>query len=197
MEFKLINSRESDNILIWDLLVRIFHWALASFFILAYFLEGYRLSLHVHAGYTIGLLVMFRIIWGVIGSDSARFANFLVTPREALSYTVALVKGSSSHYLGHNPAGAVMIVALLSSLLLTTVSGIVLFALEGSGPLANTFVASWPGGLTATVHDLAADICLILVVMHVLGVFFSSVYYKENLAKSMITGKKKTQGKLS
>ena len=183
--------------MIWDLLVRVFHWALAVFFLLAYSLAGSRLSLHVHVGYTVGLLVLFRIIWGVIGSDPARFANFLVTPQKSLRYLLEMVSGSSVHFLGHNPAGAAMIVALLSCLLATTLSGIALFALEGSGPLANTFVATWPGGLLANVHDLAADICLVLVILHVFGVFISSVFNKENLIKSMITGKKKIRSELS
>jgi len=84
-----------------------------------------------------------------------------------------------------------MIVALLVCVLLTSLSGVALFALEGSGPLANTFVANWPGDLLEGGHEFFANLSLALVVIHVIGVVYSSYVYRENLIKSMITGKKK------
>jgi len=175
---------------VWDLLVRIFHWSLASFFLLAYFLEGNSLSLHVHVGYTIALLVLFRLIWGVIGSESARFSNFVVWPGKSFRYLLQHAKGQATYYRGHNPAGAMMIVALLTILLLASLSGIALYGLEGTGPLANTFVMSWPGGLLAVVHEVSADLSLALIVLHVVGVILSSYIYRQNLTLSMITGYK-------
>ncbi len=86
-----------------------------------------------------------------------------------------------------------MIVALLISLFFTALSGMALFALEGSGPFANTFVMSWPGGLLEDIHELSADISMALVILHVLGVMYTSYLYRENLSKSMITGKKNGQ----
>lgn len=181
-------------ILVWDLLVRIFHWSLAIFFLLAYFLEGDHLRLHSHLGYTVGLLVLFRVLWGMMGSDPARFRNFVVTPGKSLRYLQQLLRGKPNYYLGHNPAGAAMTIALLLSLLFAAFSGIALFALEGSGPLANTSVSSWPGGLLAVLHQYSANLSMTLVVMHVLGVVYSSYVYRENLAKAMLTGRKKTRG---
>lgn len=175
----------------WDLPIRVFHWALAFFFLVAYFLEGDRLRLHSHVGYTVGLLVLFRVIWGVIGSDSARFVNFVVWPWKSLVYLLQQAQGKTSHYIGHNPAGAAMIVLLLTTVMLTVLSGIALFALEGSGPLAGTFVMSWSGGLLEDIHEFSANSCLALVVVHVLGVIFSSYISHENLTKSMFTGYKK------
>jgi len=174
-------------------MVRVFHWSLAVFFLTAYFLEGNSLNLHVHVGYTVALLVLFRLIWGVIGSQTARFSNFVVWPWQSLRYLLQLTKGQANYYLGHNPAGATMIVALLFMLLLTAFSGMALYGLEGAGPLANTVVMSWPGGLLADLHELSADLCLALVIMHVLGVAFSSFLYRENLTRSMITGYKDEQ----
>lgn len=84
-----------------------------------------------------------------------------------------------------------MIMALLGCVFLTAVSGITLFALEGSGPLANTFVVFWPGDVVETVHELSANLSLALVVIHVLGVVYSSYFERENLTRSMITGYKK------
>ncbi|MDP6537097.1 MAG: cytochrome b/b6 domain-containing protein [Gammaproteobacteria bacterium] len=177
----------------WDLLVRVFHWSLALFFLLAYFLEGAGLKLHSHVGYTVALLVLFRIVWGVIGSESARFANFVVWPWQSIRYVLRLAQGQASYYRGHNPAGAAMVVVLLAMLLLTALSGIALYALQGSGPLANTSVVSWPGGLLADVHEYSADLSLLLIVMHVAGVLFSSYIYRENLTWSMFTGYKNKQ----
>lgn len=115
----------------------------------------------------------------------------MVRPGESLRYFAALLRGKSKSYLGHNPAGAAMIMALLGCVFLTAVSGITLFALEGSGPLANTFVVFWPGDVVETVHELSANLSLALVVIHVLGVVYSSYLERENLTRSMITGYKK------
>jgi len=176
---------------VWDLFLRIFHWSLAFFFLLAYFLVTDRLRLHSHAGYTVGLLVLFRVLWGVIGSRPAHFVEFVVGPWRSIRYFALLLRGRANNYLGHNPAGAAMIVALLVCVLLTSLSGVALFALEGSGPLANTFVANWPGDLLEGGHEFFANLSLALVVIHVIGVVYSSYVYRENLIKSMITGKKK------
>ena len=117
----------------------------------------------------------------------------MVWPWQSLRYLAVLMKGTAEHYRGHNPAGAIMIVALLVILLVTALSGIALYGMEGTGPLANTFVMGWPGGVLADVHEISADLCLVLVVLHVLGVALSSYLYRENLTKSMITGYKNEQ----
>lgn len=193
-ESTAIEPREKKSIQVWDLQVRVFHWALAFFFGLAYFLEGDRLRLHSHAGYTVALLVLFRVVWGFIGSDRARFVDFVVRPKESLRYLVQLVRGRARSYLGHNPAGAAMIVALLAGMLITALTGMTLYALEGSGPLAKTFVSSWPGDLLEDVHEFFADFSLVLVIVHVTGVLLSSYSLRENLTKAMITGHKNGKG---
>ena len=176
--------------MVWDPLVRVFHWALAFFFILAYFLEGKGLKMHSYAGYTVVLLVLFRIVWGAIGTRHARFSDFLVKPDESIRYFIQLLRGNAKSHVGHNPAGAAMIVLMLFSLSITALSGISLFALEGSGPLANTFVSSWSGSLQENIHEFFADFSVALVIVHVIGVVYSSLVHRENLIKAMITGKK-------
>ena len=146
--------------------------------------------MHSYAGYTVALLVLFRIVWGVIGSRYARFSDFLVRPGESIRYFMQLLRGKAKSHVGHNPAGAAMIVLMLFSLLVTALSGISLFALEGSGPLADTFVSSWPGGVQEDIHGFFADFSVALVIVHVTGVVFSSLLHRENLIKAMITGKK-------
>lgn len=158
---------------------------------LAYFVEGDRLKLHAHAGYTVALLVLFRCVWGITGSKYGRFSEFVVRPSVSLRYLSDLLKGNSKMHLGHNPAGALMIVILLCCIFFTAITGISLYALEGSGPLANTFIASWPGGVLESVHELLATLSIALIIIHVFGVMLSSYLDKENLTISMFTGYKR------
>lgn len=178
----------------WDPMVRIGHWALAAFFGLAYWLGGDWLNLHAHAGYTVALLVGFRIFWGVAGPDRARFTDFVVAPARVLDYlrrlASARVSGQVPTYRGHDPAGAVMIVLLLVSLAVTTVSGTVLFAMENRGPLPRSWILDWPGAVVEIVHHTAADVSLWLVVAHILGVLVMSMVVRQNLIGAMIHGRK-------
>jgi cytochrome b len=174
----------------WDPLVRLFHWSLVVFFFLAYILEGDWLSLHTHAGYTVALLVMFRLVWGAIGSKHAQFRDFVASPHSVISYLQQLASGETPPRRGHDPAGAVMILALLLCLTLVTLSGMSLYALEGSGPLAGTSVSRWPGPLLEQVHGFLADLTVVLVGLHVLGVLVISWRHRENLIKAMFTGGK-------
>jgi len=184
----------SDSSQVWDPLVRIFHWSVAAFFALAYLLEGDWPGLHSHAGYTVALLVAFRIVWGFIGSSRARFSNFIASPAVTVRYLRELLGGRSEPYTGHDPAGAVMILVLLFSLLTTALSGMSLFAMEGSGPLAHTFVASWPDRLMVEVHEFSSEFTLWMVVVHVSGVLLTSVLHGRNLVKAMVTGYKNGSG---
>lgn len=178
---------------VWDPFVRLFHWALVLFFFLAYYLEGDWRELHSHAGYTVALLVSFRIIWGFIGTSAARFANFVVPPRDISAYLSGFVRGTSEPHAGHDPAGAVMILVLLTSLLATTITGMSLFAMEGSGPLVGTFVTRWPGHVVEDLHEFFADFTVILVLVHVVGVLVTSRVHQQNLIAAMITGRKKSR----
>ncbi len=185
-----LNPQEKKLPIVWDPLVRLFHWSLFFFFFLAY-LEDDWLSLHGHAGYTVMLLVLFRLIWGVIGTRHARFTDFVTTPAVAIIYLKQLFSRTAERHLGHNPAGTAMILLLLILMIITGFSGMSLFALEGSGPLANTFVASWPGYVLADVHEFFANFTLIAVIVHIVGVLLTSLVHKENLPGTMITGRKR------
>ena len=178
---------------VWDPLVRISHWLLVLFFFLAYLLEVDGSKMHAHAGYTVGLLVLFRFLWGIIGYGFARFSDFIAPPRQTLNYLRLLGARKAKRFVGHNPAGGSMIVVLLASLLLTTFTGICLFAMEGSGPLANTVVAQWPGLLFEEAHEFLANFTLFLIILHIAGVVFSSRLHNENLAMAMFTGRKRRE----
>lgn len=182
------------QILVWDLPVRIFHWALVTSFFLAYVSEDDWLSVHVWAGYTVGGLVFFRLVWGVIGSRYARFADFLCKPSSAWRYLIDILTLKARRYLGHNPAGAWMIVMLLVVLLMTVLSGLIVYAADqDAGPLAGMIGQSdeewWED-----VHEWCANVTVFLIVFHVLGVLLESLVQRENLARSMWYGYKRNHG---
>jgi len=179
-----------ESVPVWDPLIRIFHWSLAGFFLLAYFTEDELLTVHVYAGYAVAGLIVFRLIWGLIGTRHARFTDFATGPAGLLRYLGQLLTGQAPRYLGHNPAGAAMIIALLACLALTAFTGITLIAGDGIGPLAETIFANLSGEALEEVHEFFANLTLFLVVLHVAGVLISSLLHRENLVKAMLTGRK-------
>ena len=129
---------ELQSIKVWDPIVRLGHWTLVIAFFTAYFTEEDFLTQHVWAGYVVGSVVLFRIVWGFVGSKYAKFSNFVYTPNAVLAYLKGLISRKPQHYLGHNPAGGAMVLALLLGLSGTTYTGLKLYAVEkNAGPLAN------------------------------------------------------------
>lgn len=168
-----------QRILVWDIPTRIFHWVLALSFAGAFLTaetERYR-DLHLSLGYLMLGLIAFRLIWGFLGSRYARFSSFTFRPGEVVAYLKSLLNREPRHYLGHNPAGAVAIFLLLGLTLLTGLSGILLYFEVG-------------GEAFEEVHEAAANGMLAVVVIHIAGVFVSSLLHRENLVRSMITGYK-------
>jgi cytochrome b len=199
--------------LVWDALVRFFHWSLVVAFVIAYVSEGEPLTLHVWAGYVIGALVVLRIVWGFIGSPHARFSDFVFPAGRVISYLSDEIRFRGRRYLGHSPAGGAMVIALLFMLLATTGSGLTLFAVhEGKGPFS-TFIARADNSspqpsigvagsgeeasesptveLWEEVHEVLANLTLLLVLLHVGGVALASYSHKENLIAAMLDGKKR------
>ncbi|MAT66538.1 MAG: cytochrome B [Gammaproteobacteria bacterium] len=184
---------QTDTVRVWDPLVRIFHWTLVMAFFTAYLTEDDWLDLHTLAGYTVLGLVAFRLLWGLIGTRHARFGDFVKRPREVLAYLRQVLTLHPRRYLGHNPAGGLMIVLLLASLLATTGFGLAVYgAEEGAGPLAGMFagVSEGTGHLVEEVHEFFANFTLFLVAVHVAGVIVESLLHGENLVRSMVTGRK-------
>jgi len=177
----------------WDPLVRVFHWSLVFFFLLAFATEDDWMNLHVWAGYAIAMLIGFRLLWGIIGTRNARFLTFVKSPRVVKQHLRNMATLKAPHYLGHNPVAAVMIIALLGSISMIAFSGMVLIAAEGQGPLAGTLFASANGDTMEEIHEFFANFTLLLVFLHVGGVVVSSLLEGENLVKAMITGRKKAR----
>ena len=184
---------EDNSIRVWDPVVRIGHWTLVTAFFTAYFTEDEFLTVHVWAGYVIGVVILFRLVWGFIGSEHARFKNFVRSPSATLTYLADLVRKRSKRYLGHNPAGAAMILALLFFLAGTVFSGVVLYGMEeGAGPLAAWVIeGSEREELWEELHEVFANLTLLLVGLHIAGMLFSSYVHRENLVKAMMTGRKR------
>lgn len=127
----------NNQVRVWDPLVRLFHWSLVLTFFISYFTGDDENQLHIYAGYAVLGLIIFRLIWGIIGSKNARFSDFLTSPGKVIEYLKSLISVKPKHYLGHNPAGGWMVIALLISLFVATISGLKLYAVEeGKGPLA-------------------------------------------------------------
>ena len=180
----------SGHILVWDIGVRLFHWLLVASFTTAYFSQTGSYNLHIYAGYSVLGLLAFRLIWGVVGTGHARFTSFLFKPSVVLRYLAGMIKLRPQRYLGHNPAGGVMIVLLLLCLLVISLTGIVLDASENrAGPLADTSLILYKG-ISRNVHVGATNAALVLIAVHLLGVLYSSLVNRENLLRAMITGRK-------
>ncbi len=179
----------NNEVKVWDLAVRIFHWLLVISFFAAYVTEEDFLTVHVWAGYTVMGLVGFRLIWGFIGGRYARFSNFVCSPAQSANYLLDALTGKAKRYIGHNPAGGAMIVLLLLSLAVAIVTGLAVYgAEEHAGPLAGVIRSN--GDFWEEIHEFFANLTLFLVAVHIFGVIMESWLHKENLAKAMITGYK-------
>ena len=168
---------------VWDPFVRAFHWALAACFAAAWLSPENWEGLHDAAGYAAGALVALRVVWGFVGPGYARFAQFVRSPETVIAYLRAIKDGSERRYIGHNPAGGAMIVVLLAAIAATAVSGWLL-----------TTDAFWGSTALQHVHSAFAHGVLALVVLHLGGVLLASLRHRENLARAMVVGVKRTAG---
>ncbi len=167
----------NPKMLVWDIPTRVFHWLLVISFAGSYLTaesERYR-DIHVVLGYTLLGLIVFRLLWGFVGTRYARFKSFWFKPSETIHYIVSLVKAKPTHYVGHNPAGAIAVFLLLTLGLIAAISGVLIF--EDMG-----------GDMLEELHEVVANGMLVLVGIHLLGVLISSVLHRENLVRAMITG---------
>jgi cytochrome b len=185
--------RKKRQIKVWDPFVRLFHWTLVGAYLIAWMTEDEWMRLHVSAGYVIGTLLLLRIVWGFTGTRYARFSDFVTSPSQVLSYLRNLLFFRAKRTIGHNPAGGAMIVALLVTLLITAFTGLLAYGAEGLGPLAEPLFSnsSYGGELFEEIHEFFANLTLLLVAIHLSGVLFGSLLHRENLVRSMITGRKR------
>lgn len=190
---------DTRHVVAWDLPTRLFHWVLLVLVVSAWVsfqyaeaLGDFRLKWHRWNGLAILILLVWRLMWGFAGASTARFASFLASPRAALAYARDFVFGRKARYLGHNPLGAWMVIALLAALIAQATLG--LFALEhndlATGPLYRLAGAKLAKTLTSwhawTFHWLI----LPLVALHATANILYGLLAKEPLVEAMITGRK-------
>lgn len=207
-----MHAQASSEIQVWDPFVRIVHWTVALGFFIAYLTED-AITLHVWAGYVVGVLVLVRILWGFVGPRHARFSDFVTGPTTAVRYLGDLMLSRAKRYVGHSPAGGAMVMVLLVFLIATVVTGLIRYAEEdGAGPLALLYTqtstvagqqtleseADWDRdrlgeSALSEAHEVIANVTLGLVVFHIFGVLLASFVHHENLVRAMITGYKRAE----
>ncbi len=165
---------------VWDRFVRLFHWTLVLCFFGAYLSTDDIDGLHALCGYAALALVLARVVWGFIGSGHARFASFVPGPRKLAAYLVALLQRREPRHLGHNPAGAVMILFLLCAVAGVGITGWML-----------TLDAFWGNGSVEGLHVLLVDTMIVAIVIHAGANIYASVRHRENLVTAMLTGRKR------
>jgi cytochrome b len=171
------------RIMVWDMPTRVFHWLQVLSFGAAYltaFSERLR-NYHVALGYILLGLLIFRLLWGFIGTRYARFSSFLFNPGEVVAYLLTMIKRKPEHYMGHNPAGSVSVLLLLALGLFIGVTGVLALQDEASD-------------LVVEMHGVATNVMLGVILLHLIGVVMSSILHRENLVRAMITGFKTVPG---
>ena len=176
-----MNSTETEitSVKVWDWPVRVFHWTLAASVIGAYVTgesEDFE-RLHHTLGWVAAGLIAFRVVWGLVGTRYARFSEFVRGPEQVWSYIKSLRSSEPQHFVGHNPVGAVAVILLMGLTALSVYSGWLALAEDA---------AEW----LEEAHEIAANTLITVVLVHVIGVLWSSRTHGENLLKAMLTGRK-------
>jgi cytochrome b len=182
---------------VWDIFIRVFHWSLVLAVSVAgltgFLLGATWLEIHIWAGAAAGALIFARLVWGFLGSTYARFRNFIPGPATVRSHIDELRAGTAPRHIGHNPLGALMILGLIGTILALGLSGAIQLGGEfKTGPLG--FLFSYDTArLMADLHGGFANILLTLVILHIAGALYESWRTRENLPKSMVTGRKESR----
>ncbi len=194
-EFEQREALATRAVKIWDLPIRFFHWLLVASIAVAavtgWLLPVTWLQLHLISGTVIGCLVLWRIVWGFTGTRYSRFRSFAFSPRATAAHLKFLTEGKVQREAGHNPLGALMVFALLGSISIIVLTGVVVLGGQfKQGPL-KAFV-SFAGAMNyREIHSVIAIALLVLIGGHLAGVIFESWRTRENLAAAMVTGKKR------
>ncbi|MBV1788470.1 cytochrome b/b6 domain-containing protein [Marinobacterium sp. D7] len=171
---------QAATVKVWDPLVRVFHWSLVLSFAIAWISADEWQDLHETCGYVVVGLVLFRLFWGLVGSRYARFAQFVRHPRTVVGYLHDIRHAREARHIGHNPAGGMMVIALLIGLSTLTFSG-----------WLGTTDRFWGVEWVEELHELIGNLVLLLVGLHLAGVVLASLRHRESLVKAMLTGRKR------
>lgn len=175
------NMTHTQDIKVWDLFVRIFHWSVVIMFMLDFWLieDDGSGSMHRIFGYALGILLAMRILWGFIGSHTARFSSFFPTPQRVKNHLNDLKQGRVDPREGHNPMGGAMVILLLIMLAVISLSG-----------WMQTWDQFWGEEWLEEVHEIAANFTMFLVGIHVTAVVVMTKVTGIPLLRTMLTGKR-------
>ena len=190
MELPERRARPEAIIRVWDRLVRLNHWILVLSFAIIYIYYR-KFPTHAYAGYLVIVLVIWRFVWGFVGSKAARFSSFAFGPKAVLAYARDAMKGHASYYVSHNPMGSLMVYILLGMMLLNGIVGVMLYSSgQQLGPLGASVPYAWEDCLIET-HKILGHITAACVAGHLLGVLWAARLHRENYVVAMITGHKR------
>ena len=195
-------SADEKKVKLWDFPVRLFHWALVVAIVTAWWTNRQvMIDIHAIAGYSVLALVLFRIIWGFVGSSNARFADFLTGPKRVINYVLKIPNGTMSDltYAGHNPAGGWMVLVMIVLVGVQAVSG--LFASEDTflffdGPLV-AYVSSDVASMMNWIHHTNINLIYAAVGLHVFAALFYLVVKRENLIRAIVIGTRRVPVELA
>lgn len=170
----------ASRVRVWDPLVRLFHWTVAVGVIANLTFLRHEEAPHIYVGYAVVAALLVRLAWGLLGRGHARFASFVPGPRGLIGYFRAILARREPRYIGHNPAGAAMIVLLMALLTIVGATGWMM-GLD----------AFWGVAWVEAVHEMTANVLIGAVALHVAGTIVESVRHRENLPLAMITGYKR------
>jgi cytochrome b len=186
-------TQETAPVRVWDLSVRVFHWCIVALVPALYFTAkqgGEAMEYHALMGYLMLWLVLFRLLWGFLGTRYARFSNFLYHPKVVIGYLGSTIRKVHPMYMGHNPVGGLSVLAIISLLITQVFTG--LFANDDvllEGPLAVMVSGELSSTLT-WLHKQSFEILLYFLALHLAAIFFYRFYLHSNLLTPMITGDK-------
>jgi cytochrome b len=177
---------------VWDLPIRLFHWVLPVLLVVSYVsVKRDMMGLHVASGLTITALLLFRVVWGFVGSDTARFSHFIHSPLAALRHIAHLFRREPDTQVGHNAAGGWMVLLLLALLTVQAATGLCANDDgETEGPLVK-FVGKALSDRLSHIHVINFNLLLGAIVLHLLAVAAYAVFKRHDLVRPMITGRKK------
>lgn len=179
---------QTDRVRVWDIPTRLFHWLIVFVFTFSWWsAENHEMEWHFWSGSIALGLILFRLIWGVIGGSTARFTYFVRSPRKVVGYLRS--NPAEGRAAGHNPLGAYSVIALLALLVLQVGTGLISSDTDGlyPGPL-NHFVTYETSELATSIHEISFNLLLILIGLHILAILFYTGVRKHGLLRAMITG---------